>query len=35
MLDQFLSTIADLARDSGVAGFFAEGGWKNIVMILM
>ena len=33
MLDQFLSTIADLAKASGVAGFFVDGGWKNIVMI--
>lgn len=35
MIEQFLSTIADLARDSGIAGFFVEGGWKNIVMILI
>ena len=35
MIDQFLSTISDLAHDSGVAGFFVDGGWKNIVMILI
>ena len=35
MIDQFLSTIGDLAHDSGVAGFFVDGGWKNIVMILI
>ncbi|MBR1749578.1 MAG: sodium ion-translocating decarboxylase subunit beta [Ruminococcus sp.] len=34
-MDQFLGTIADLANSSGLAGFFVEGGWKNLVMILI
>ncbi len=34
-MDQFLGTIADLANTSGLAGFFVEGGWKNLVMILI
>ena len=34
-MDQFLGTIADLANTSGLAGFFIEGGWKNLVMILI
>ncbi len=33
ILDNFLSTIADLADTSGVAQLVADGGWKNIVMI--
>ena len=34
-MDQFLGTIAELANTSGLAGFFVEGGWKNLVMILI
>lgn len=33
MLENFLETIKDLAVSSGFAGFFAEGGWKNLIMI--
>ena len=34
-MDQFLGTIAELENTSGLAGFFVEGGWKNLVMILI
>ncbi len=34
-MDQFLGTIAELANTSGLAGFFVESGWKNLVMILI
>lgn len=33
MIDKFLDTIADLANESGISGFLAEGGWKYLVMI--
>jgi oxaloacetate decarboxylase beta subunit len=29
----FAETIATLSRESGLAGFFAEGGWKFLIMI--
>jgi oxaloacetate decarboxylase beta subunit len=29
----FVETLVDLARDSGLAGFFMEGGWRFLVMI--
>ena len=35
IIDSFLDTMADLASQSGFAGFFADGGWKNIIMILI
>ncbi|MBR6044697.1 MAG: sodium ion-translocating decarboxylase subunit beta [Ruminococcus sp.] len=35
IIESFLDTMADLASQSGVAGFFADGGWKNIIMILI
>lgn len=35
ILDSFLNTMASLAAESGFAGFFADGGWKNIIMILV
>lgn len=35
MLENFINTIRDLAADSGFAGFVAQGGWKNIIMILI
>ncbi len=28
-----LQTLSKLATESGFAGFFAEGGWKNLIMI--
>ncbi|HIT58032.1 MAG TPA: sodium ion-translocating decarboxylase subunit beta [Candidatus Galloscillospira stercoripullorum] len=28
-----LATLSKLAADSGFSGFFAEGGWKNLIMI--
>ncbi len=30
-----MDTLAQLAQESGFAGFFADGGWKNIIMILI
>ncbi len=33
MIDKFLDTIVDIAQESGIAGFLANGGWKNLVMI--
>ncbi|MBR4554017.1 MAG: sodium ion-translocating decarboxylase subunit beta [Ruminococcus sp.] len=35
IIDSFLDTMADLANQSGFAGFLADGGWKNIIMILI
>lgn len=35
IISSFLSTLGDLAATSGVAGFLVEGGWKNIIMILI
>ena len=35
IIDSFLDTMADLASESGFAGFLADGGWKNIIMILI
>ena len=28
-----LQTLSKLATESGFAGFFANGGWKNLIMI--
>ena len=35
IIDSFLDTMADLASQSGFAGFLNDGGWKNIIMILI
>ena len=35
ILESFLNTLADLANKSGFAGFLADGGWKNVIMILI
>ena len=35
IINSFLNTMADLASDSGFAGFLKDGGWKNIIMILI
>lgn len=35
IINNFLETMADLARESGFAGFLADDGWKNIIMILI
>lgn len=35
IINSFLDTLASLASESGFAGFLVEGGWKNIVMILI
>ncbi|SFB87134.1 sodium ion-translocating decarboxylase subunit beta [Ruminococcus albus] len=35
IIQSFLDTLAQLAQESGFAGFFADGGWKNIIMILI
>jgi oxaloacetate decarboxylase beta subunit len=33
MFSQFINTIVDLSVSSGFAGFFAEGGWRYLIMI--
>lgn len=35
IIRSFLDTLIQLAQESGFAGFFADGGWKNIIMILI
>ncbi len=35
ILDSFFNTLSDLAASSGIAGFMSDGGWKNIIMILI
>ncbi|MGN0601993.1 MAG: sodium ion-translocating decarboxylase subunit beta [Oscillospiraceae bacterium] len=35
VISSFLETLADLAGESGFAGFMVDGGWKNIIMILI
>ncbi|MGN1133227.1 MAG: sodium ion-translocating decarboxylase subunit beta [Oscillospiraceae bacterium] len=35
IISSFLDTLVDLARSSGFAGFMVDGGWKNIIMILI
>ena len=30
-----LDTLSKLATESGFAGFFAAGGWQNLVMIVV
>ncbi len=30
-----LETLGTLAADSGFAGFFAQGGWKNLIMVAL
>lgn len=35
IINSFLDTLMSLAAESGFAGFFTDGGWKNIVMILI
>lgn len=35
IINSFLETLADLAQQSGFAGFLVDGGWKNIIMILI
>ena len=35
IIQSFLDTLVQLAQESGFAGFFADGGWKNIIMILI
>jgi len=34
-MQQFWNTIVEFFRQSGIAGFFAAGGWKNIIMIVI
>ena len=34
-MEKFWNTIAAFFQDSGIAGFFMDGGWKNIIMILV
>ena len=35
ILNYVWETICSLARDSGLAALFAEGGWRNAVMIVV
>ena len=35
IINSFLDTMASLASQSGFAGFLVDGGWKNIIMILI
>ena len=35
IIQSFWNTLTQLAQESGFAGFFADGGWKNIIMILI
>ncbi|MCR5122502.1 MAG: sodium ion-translocating decarboxylase subunit beta [Ruminococcus sp.] len=35
ILESFLNTLLDLGSKSGFAGFLVDGGWKNIIMILI
>ena len=32
-MQQFWDTIVEFFKNSGIAGFFVDGGWKNIIMI--
>ncbi len=32
-MDKFWETISAFFQNSGIAGFFAEGGWRNLIMI--
>ncbi|MCR5019833.1 sodium ion-translocating decarboxylase subunit beta [Ruminococcus sp.] len=35
IIQSFWDTLVQLAQESGFAGFFVDGGWKNIIMILI
>ena len=35
IINSFLDTMASLASQSGFAGFLVDGGWKNLIMILV
>ena len=35
IIQSFWNTLTQLAQESGFAGFIADGGWKNIIMILI
>ena len=35
VLDFFTNTLSGLWSDSGINALFAEGGWKNLIMILV
>ena len=32
-MGQFFDSIVEFFRNSGIAGFFADGGWKNLIMM--
>ncbi len=34
-MDQIWETIKQFCLESGIAGFFAEGGWKNLIMMAL
>ena len=33
VLTNLFNTILSILQESGIAAFFVEGGWKNIIMI--
>lgn len=35
IIESFFNTLMDLCQKSGFAGFLVDGGWKNIIMILI
>ena len=34
-MDKFWETIKEFFASSGIAGFFADGGWRNLIMIVL
>ena len=32
---EFWNTIVEFFKQSGIAGFFVSGGWKNLIMIVL
>ena len=34
-MDKFWNTIVEFFKGSGIAGFFARGGWLNLIMIVV
>ena len=34
-MEKFWNTIAAFFQGSGIAGFFANGGWLNLIMIVV
>ena len=34
-MERFWETIVEFFKESGIAGFFADGGWRNLIMIVL